>query len=151
MVWWRWGECVSVWMTRLRRWIWRWSSQSRHLWAEIRRVLTKSGDPMSFINDDDDDDDGERLLESREGRGMCKNIMRQANQRERVMTINMDTCYFISNISRGVQFRSEKNAFKPAERFRQLFHQAIVSEMLCNGVSQHQTRRPAETKDCRIP
>ena len=42
---------------------------SRHLWAKIRRVLTKSGDSMASINDDDDDDDdGERLLESRGGR-----------------------------------------------------------------------------------
>jgi hypothetical protein len=49
---------------------------SRHLWAKIRRVLTKSGDSMASINDDDDDDDddddGERLLESRGGREMCR-------------------------------------------------------------------------------
>jgi hypothetical protein len=82
-----------------------------------------------------------------------KNIMRQANQREHVMTmtINMDTCSCISSATfpAACSF-AQKNAFKPAERFRQLFHQAIVLEMLCNGVSQRQTRRPAETKDYGI-
>ena len=41
---------------------------SRNLWAKIRRVLAKSGDPMASINDDD----GKRLLESRGGRETCR-------------------------------------------------------------------------------